>query len=166
MEQIIWKTSWFAIVSHALYVHRDVKMRKCSFCDWNIINCTQSIDVRTNSMDLFWNCGYCLELLFYYSCIKKQFAFYFTFFSFDFAKSIYGHSLLFVIWVLLCGGCRTFVMPSGMCINPIHNKKGILHHSTNASSEELWVALLLSMRLLYFFIAMFCMFNWSCAFLF
>jgi len=101
MEQIIWKTSWFAIVSHALYVHRDVKMRKCSFCDWNIINCTQSIDVRTNSMDLFWNCGYCLELLFYYSCIKKQFAFYFTFFSFDFAKSIYGHSLLFVIWVLL-----------------------------------------------------------------
>ncbi|KAG7033578.1 hypothetical protein SDJN02_03302, partial [Cucurbita argyrosperma subsp. argyrosperma] len=29
-------------------------------------------------------------------------------------------------------------MPSRMCINPIHNKKGILHHSTNASSEERW----------------------------
>ncbi|XP_022932889.1 uncharacterized protein LOC111439414 isoform X1 [Cucurbita moschata] len=33
---------------------------------------------------------------------------------------------------------RVFVMPSRMCINPIHNKKGILHHSTNASSEERW----------------------------
>lgn len=30
--------------------------------------------------------------------------------------------------------CRTFVMPSRMCINPIHNKKGILHHSTNATT--------------------------------
>ncbi|PIA53828.1 hypothetical protein AQUCO_00900427v1 [Aquilegia coerulea] len=33
---------------------------------------------------------------------------------------------------------RTFVMPSRMCINPIHNKKGILHHSSNASLEERW----------------------------
>ncbi|XP_057727899.1 uncharacterized protein LOC130943862 [Arachis stenosperma] len=34
---------------------------------------------------------------------------------------------------------RTFVMPSRMCINPIHNKKGILHHSVaNATSEEMW----------------------------
>ncbi|KAK9062452.1 hypothetical protein SSX86_019638 [Deinandra increscens subsp. villosa] len=31
---------------------------------------------------------------------------------------------------------RTFVMPSRMCINPIHNNKGILHHSENVSSEE------------------------------
>ena len=31
--------------------------------------------------------------------------------------------------------CRTFVMPSRMCINPIHNKKGILHQSDNATSE-------------------------------
>ncbi|XP_038719679.1 uncharacterized protein LOC120012357 isoform X2 [Tripterygium wilfordii] len=31
---------------------------------------------------------------------------------------------------------RTFVMPSRMCINPIHNKKGILHNSDNASSQE------------------------------
>ncbi|XP_061965215.1 uncharacterized protein LOC133689385 isoform X1 [Populus nigra] len=31
---------------------------------------------------------------------------------------------------------RTFVMPSRMCINPIHNKKGILHHSDNSNSEE------------------------------
>ncbi|KHN23027.1 hypothetical protein glysoja_030697 [Glycine soja] len=44
---------------------------------------------------------------------------------------------------------RTFVMPSGMCINPIHNKKGILHHSTNASSEELWDASSCAMDSLY-----------------
>eukprot|EP00256_Glycine_max_P064847 XP_025979442.1 uncharacterized protein LOC100796131 isoform X2 [Glycine max] len=43
---------------------------------------------------------------------------------------------------------RTFVMPSGMCINPIHNKKGILH-STNASSEELWDASSCAMDSLY-----------------
>ncbi|KAL1338370.1 hypothetical protein AAHE18_10G206000 [Arachis hypogaea] len=35
---------------------------------------------------------------------------------------------------------RTFVMPSRMCINPIHNKKGILHHSlANATSEEMFM---------------------------
>ncbi|KAM7524420.1 hypothetical protein LguiA_014322 [Lonicera macranthoides] len=33
---------------------------------------------------------------------------------------------------------RTFVMPSRMCINPIHNKKGILHQASNASFEERW----------------------------
>ncbi|XP_049402565.1 uncharacterized protein LOC125866272 [Solanum stenotomum] len=31
---------------------------------------------------------------------------------------------------------RTFVMPARMCINPIHNKKGILHGSGNSISEE------------------------------
>ncbi|CAN6898369.1 unnamed protein product [Brassica oleracea] len=31
---------------------------------------------------------------------------------------------------------RTFVMPSGMCINPIHNKKGILNRSDNKTTEE------------------------------
>ncbi|CAH9068879.1 unnamed protein product [Cuscuta epithymum] len=35
---------------------------------------------------------------------------------------------------------RTFVMPSRMCINPIHNKKGILHHYANSGSEEGWAA--------------------------
>ncbi|XP_057785472.1 uncharacterized protein LOC131003015 [Salvia miltiorrhiza] len=33
---------------------------------------------------------------------------------------------------------RTFVMPSRLCINPIHNKKGILHQSGNVVSEEGW----------------------------
>ncbi|RRT79851.1 hypothetical protein B296_00002727 [Ensete ventricosum] len=32
--------------------------------------------------------------------------------------------------------CRVFVMPSRMCINPLHNKKGILHQHSNTSSEE------------------------------
>ena len=32
--------------------------------------------------------------------------------------------------------CRTFVMPSRMCINPIHNNKGILHKLANATAEE------------------------------
>ncbi|KAK4743352.1 hypothetical protein SAY87_001353 [Trapa incisa] len=31
---------------------------------------------------------------------------------------------------------RTFVMPSRMCINPIHNKKGILYQSAKDTSEE------------------------------
>ncbi|XP_061997575.1 uncharacterized protein LOC133715197 [Rosa rugosa] len=44
---------------------------------------------------------------------------------------------------------RTFVMPSRMCINPIHNKKGIFHHSDNASSEENWDANSCSMDSLY-----------------
>ncbi|KAG9453280.1 hypothetical protein H6P81_006184 [Aristolochia fimbriata] len=35
---------------------------------------------------------------------------------------------------------RAFVMPSRMCINPIHNTKGILHQSSNISSEERWTA--------------------------
>ncbi|CAL5346081.1 unnamed protein product [Camellia sinensis] len=30
----------------------------------------------------------------------------------------------------------TFVMPSRMCINPIHNNKGLFHQSDNANSEE------------------------------
>ncbi|KAJ8570320.1 hypothetical protein K7X08_037292 [Anisodus acutangulus] len=32
---------------------------------------------------------------------------------------------------------RTFVMPSRMCINPIHNNKGIFHRP-NSTSEERW----------------------------
>ncbi|XP_065853545.1 uncharacterized protein [Euphorbia lathyris] len=44
---------------------------------------------------------------------------------------------------------RTFVMPSEICINPIHNKKGILHHSNNASSEERWAASSCAMDFLY-----------------
>ncbi|KAK8593653.1 hypothetical protein V6N12_045729 [Hibiscus sabdariffa] len=35
---------------------------------------------------------------------------------------------------------RTFVMPSRMCINPIHNKKGILHKVDNVTAEERWAA--------------------------
>ncbi|GAA0143238.1 hypothetical protein LIER_03970 [Lithospermum erythrorhizon] len=31
---------------------------------------------------------------------------------------------------------RTFVMPSTMCLNPIHNNKGILHKTSNSSLEE------------------------------
>ncbi|XP_039122130.1 LOW QUALITY PROTEIN: uncharacterized protein LOC120258760 [Dioscorea cayenensis subsp. rotundata] len=44
---------------------------------------------------------------------------------------------------------RVFVMPSRMCINPIHNKKGILHHSSNATSEERWTANSCAMDSLY-----------------
>ncbi|KAJ8759967.1 hypothetical protein K2173_010823 [Erythroxylum novogranatense] len=44
---------------------------------------------------------------------------------------------------------RTFVMPFAMCINPIHNKKGILHHSDNATSEERWAASSCAMESLY-----------------
>ncbi|XP_012575580.1 uncharacterized protein [Cicer arietinum] len=44
---------------------------------------------------------------------------------------------------------RTFVMPSRMCINPIHNKKGILHRSTNATSEDQWEASSCAMDSLY-----------------
>lgn len=44
---------------------------------------------------------------------------------------------------------RVFVMPSRMCINPIHNKKGILHHADNASSEERWAASSCAMDSLY-----------------
>ncbi|KAL4607451.1 hypothetical protein ACB092_09G175200 [Castanea dentata] len=40
-------------------------------------------------------------------------------------------------------------MPSRMCINPIHNKKGILHHSNNISSEERWAASSCAMDSLY-----------------
>ncbi|KAG6525719.1 hypothetical protein ZIOFF_015686 [Zingiber officinale] len=31
-----------------------------------------------------------------------------------------------------------FVMPSGMCINPTHNKKGILHQTRNPNTDEMW----------------------------
>ncbi|XP_071722920.1 uncharacterized protein [Rutidosis leptorrhynchoides] len=44
---------------------------------------------------------------------------------------------------------RTFVMPSRMCINPIHNKKGILHHSNGGSQEDRWAASSCSMDSLY-----------------
>ncbi|XP_077218675.1 uncharacterized protein LOC143852906 [Tasmannia lanceolata] len=44
---------------------------------------------------------------------------------------------------------RTFVMPSRMCINPIHNKKGILHRSSNASTEERWAVNSCAMDFLY-----------------
>ncbi|KAL4578330.1 hypothetical protein LXL04_014451 [Taraxacum kok-saghyz] len=44
---------------------------------------------------------------------------------------------------------RTFVMPSRMCINPIHNNKGILHHSDNVSSEARWAASSCAMDTLY-----------------
>ncbi|KAI0519922.1 hypothetical protein KFK09_007383 [Dendrobium nobile] len=44
---------------------------------------------------------------------------------------------------------RVFVMPSRMCINPLHNKKGILHHLTNVSSQERWAASSCTMDSLY-----------------
>ncbi|PWA79191.1 hypothetical protein CTI12_AA207490 [Artemisia annua] len=44
---------------------------------------------------------------------------------------------------------RTFVMPSRMCINPIHNNKGIMHHSENVTSEEMWAASSCTMDSLY-----------------
>nr|GMD43037.1 uncharacterized protein LOC109181792 [Ipomoea batatas] len=44
---------------------------------------------------------------------------------------------------------RTLVMPSRMCINPIHNKKGILHQSEGSSSDEGWAASSCAMDSLY-----------------
>ncbi|XP_042057079.1 uncharacterized protein LOC121801618 [Salvia splendens] len=44
---------------------------------------------------------------------------------------------------------RTFVMPSRLCINPIHNKKGILHQTDNMASEEGWAANSCAMDSLY-----------------
>ncbi|KAL7197700.1 hypothetical protein ACSBR2_020258 [Camellia fascicularis] len=44
---------------------------------------------------------------------------------------------------------RTFVMPSRMCISPIHNKKGILYQSDNATSQERWAANSCAMDSLY-----------------
>ncbi|XP_028761502.1 uncharacterized protein LOC114720064 [Neltuma alba] len=44
---------------------------------------------------------------------------------------------------------RIFVMPSRMCISPLHNKKGILHQSSEASSEEMWEANSCAMDSLY-----------------
>ncbi|KAH6818692.1 plant/protein [Perilla frutescens var. frutescens] len=44
---------------------------------------------------------------------------------------------------------RTFVMPSRLCINPIHNKKGILHQSGSMVSEEGWAANSCAMDSLY-----------------
>lgn len=40
-------------------------------------------------------------------------------------------------------------MPARMCINPMHNKKGILHQSGSASSDEGWVATSCPMDSLY-----------------
>ncbi|CAN1228003.1 hypothetical protein LINGRAPRIM_LOCUS1240 [Linum grandiflorum] len=44
---------------------------------------------------------------------------------------------------------RTFVMPSRMCINPIHNMKGVLQNSANSTSEERWTSSSCSMESLY-----------------
>lgn len=44
---------------------------------------------------------------------------------------------------------RTFVMPSRMCINPIHNKKGILHQANNESLDDGWAASSCAMDSLY-----------------
>uniref|UniRef100_A0A7N1A972 O-fucosyltransferase family protein n=1 Tax=Kalanchoe fedtschenkoi TaxID=63787 RepID=A0A7N1A972_KALFE len=44
---------------------------------------------------------------------------------------------------------RTFVMPSRMCINPMHNKKGILHQSDNGITEATWAASSCAMDSLY-----------------
>ncbi|CAM8989321.1 unnamed protein product [Rhodiola kirilowii] len=44
---------------------------------------------------------------------------------------------------------RTFVMPSRMCINPMHNKKGILDRSDNSTSEATWAASSCAMESLY-----------------
>ncbi|CAL9754204.1 unnamed protein product [Musa acuminata subsp. burmannicoides] len=44
---------------------------------------------------------------------------------------------------------RVFVMPSRMCINPIHNKKGILYQPRNASADEMWAASSCAMDSLY-----------------
>ncbi|KAF8052231.1 LOW QUALITY PROTEIN: hypothetical protein N665_1584s0004 [Sinapis alba] len=44
---------------------------------------------------------------------------------------------------------RTFVMPSGMCINPTHNKEGILNQSDNKTTEEGWVGSSSAMDSLY-----------------
>ncbi|KAL9240021.1 hypothetical protein vseg_014284 [Gypsophila vaccaria] len=45
---------------------------------------------------------------------------------------------------------RTFVMPARMCINPMHNKKGLLHQSSNTSSDnEGWMASSCAMDSLY-----------------
>lgn len=40
-------------------------------------------------------------------------------------------------------------MPSRMCINPIHNKKGILYQPRNASADEMWAASSCAMDSLY-----------------
>ncbi|XP_010517598.1 PREDICTED: uncharacterized protein LOC104793021 [Camelina sativa] len=44
---------------------------------------------------------------------------------------------------------RTFVMPSRMCIDPIHNKKGILNRSDNETTEESWEGSSCAMESLY-----------------
>ncbi|EPS66421.1 hypothetical protein M569_08351, partial [Genlisea aurea] len=44
---------------------------------------------------------------------------------------------------------RTFVMPSMMCINPMHNKKTIIHRSENMDSDESWMDGFCSMDSLY-----------------
>uniref|UniRef100_A0A1J3K318 Uncharacterized protein n=2 Tax=Noccaea caerulescens TaxID=107243 RepID=A0A1J3K318_NOCCA len=44
---------------------------------------------------------------------------------------------------------RTLVMPSRMCINPIHNKKGLLNRSDNQTTEESWEVSSCEMESLY-----------------
>ncbi|XP_073014685.1 uncharacterized protein [Primulina eburnea] len=44
---------------------------------------------------------------------------------------------------------RTFVLPSRICINPIHNKKGILHQSGDMIAEDKWDANTSAMDSLY-----------------
>ncbi|KAE8668466.1 CDPK-related kinase 1 family protein [Hibiscus syriacus] len=44
---------------------------------------------------------------------------------------------------------RTFVMPSRMCINPIHNDKGILNKVDNVTAEERWATAFCAMDSLY-----------------
>lgn len=42
----------------------------------------------------------------------------------------------FLILICLLTVSRTFVMPSRMCINPIHNEKAIFHRSDDGNTEE------------------------------
>ncbi|GER51910.1 dual specificity protein phosphatase, partial [Striga asiatica] len=51
--------------------------------------------------------------------------------------------------ILLVLSQWTFVMPSRMCINPIHNKKGILHQAGDEGSEEGWTGNSCAMESLY-----------------
>ncbi|GAY43693.1 hypothetical protein CUMW_076440 [Citrus unshiu] len=44
---------------------------------------------------------------------------------------------------------RTFVMPSRMCINPIHNEKAIFHRSDDGNTEERWAGTTCAMDSLY-----------------
>ncbi|MCL7049243.1 hypothetical protein MKW94_005448 [Papaver nudicaule] len=44
---------------------------------------------------------------------------------------------------------RTFVMPSKMCISPLHNKMGSLDQSSNSSAEDRWMKSFCAMDSLY-----------------